>query len=115
MRNNYHNPITSEDSVTKISRSKSRNQIAIVSKIKEKVSSRTFRNTDGMIASISNKSLSIIIRTSRIRSVKLFLLRLEKQTAHPRQKVYFVVCRNDKNDLSKAKRIHEPSLDKSSY
>jgi hypothetical protein len=37
MRNNYHNPSQSEDSVTKISRSKSRNQMAIVIKIKEKV------------------------------------------------------------------------------
>ena len=37
MRNNYHNQQQPEDSVIKISRSKSRNQMSIVNKIKEKV------------------------------------------------------------------------------
>jgi len=34
MRSNYHNPNQSEDSITKISRSKSRNQMVIAYKIK---------------------------------------------------------------------------------
>lgn len=69
MRSNYHNPNQSEDSVTKISRSKSRNQMAIVNKIKEKVLTTSYRKADGMIASISNTSPSTTIRTSLILNV----------------------------------------------
>jgi hypothetical protein len=45
MRNNYHNPNQSEDSVTKISRSKSRNQMAIAYKIREKVGGKNIQES----------------------------------------------------------------------
>lgn len=45
MRANYHNQAQSEDSIIKISRSKSRNQMAIVSKIKEKVGCATIQES----------------------------------------------------------------------
>ena len=78
MRNNYHNPTQSEDSVTKISRSKSRNQMAMASKIKEKVTQTSYRKADGTNASISNKSQSIITKTSLTHSVHLQLSRPQK-------------------------------------
>jgi len=59
MRNNYHNQSQSEDSIIKFSRSKSRNQVAISSKIKEKITQISFRRADGMIDFISNIYLSI--------------------------------------------------------
>ena len=71
MRNNYHNPTQSEDSVTKISRSKSRNQMAMVSKIKEKVTQTSYRKAAGTNAFILNTYLNIIIKTSLIHSVHL--------------------------------------------
>lgn len=115
MRNNYHNPSQSEDSVTKISRSKSRNQMTIANKIKEKVTHDSRRRAAGMNASTSNRSLSITIRTSLTSNVTSHLSRPQKQTPHPQQEVPSRPRRNDRNDLSKAKRIHEASLDKSNH
>ena len=106
MRNNYHNPTQSEDSVTKISRSKSRNQMAMANKIKEKVTHPSSRNADGTNVFIWNIYPSIITRTNLTRSVLIHLSRPQKQIAHPRQKVHLIIFRNDRNDLSKAKRVH---------
>lgn len=113
MRSNYHNPSQSEDSVTKISRSKSRNQVTIANKIKEKVVMRSRRKSDGTNASTSSRSPSTTTRTSRTSSVTLPTRRPQEQVAHSQQKVTSAPSRNDRNDLSKAKRVHEASLDKS--
>ena len=80
MRNNYHNPTQSEDSVTKISRSKSRNQMAIVYKIKEKVSSLRHSRTDGTNGFIWNKYLNITTKTNPIPNVCVTSLRSQEQT-----------------------------------
>lgn len=48
-------------------------------------------------------------------SVLILTIRPQKQTTHTQQKVISQTCRNDRNDLSKAKRLHEPSLDKSNH
>lgn len=61
MRSNNHNPSQSEDSVTKISRSKSRNQMVIYTKIKEKVSIIGCSKVDGMIGFIYSKYQNTII------------------------------------------------------
>jgi len=71
MRNNYHNPTQTEDSVTKISRSKSRNQMVIATKIREKVTDNLRRKAAGTNVSTCNKSPSIITKTSLTRSVNL--------------------------------------------
>ena len=114
MRNNYHNnPNQSEDSITKISRSKSRNQMTIANKIKEKVAPLSHSNAAGTIASTSNRSQSTTTTTSLTPNVTLPTHRSQKQTQITRQKVSPPSSRNDRNDLSKAKRVHEPSLDKS--
>lgn len=113
MRSNYHNANQSEDSVTKISRSKSRNQMAIVNKIKEKVIASSRSKAAGTIASILNTSPSTTTRTSPTPNVMPTTCRSQKQTPHSQQKVPSRTLRNDRNDLSKAKRLHEPSLDKS--
>lgn len=113
MRNNYHNPSQSEDSVTKISRSKSRNQMTIANKIKEKVLPLTCRRADGTSDSTSNRSLSTTFRTSPTSSVPQTTRRPQEQAPHPQQEVPLSPPRNDRNDLSKAKRVHEASLDKS--
>ena len=79
MRSNYHNINNqSEDSVTKISRSKSRNQMNIASKIKGKVPNLSPRNAAGMIGFTFNKYLSIIIRISLTLNVTLYSFRSEK-------------------------------------
>ncbi len=80
MRNNYHNPSQSEDSVTKISRSKSRNQMSISSKIKEKVTEVVFRRADGIKDFILNIYLSITTSTNPIHNVNTLSLRPQKQT-----------------------------------
>ena len=113
MRNNYHNPSQSEDSVTKISRSKSRNQMTIANKIKEKVLLFRCRRVDGTSDSTSNRSPSTTTRTSPTSSVLHSTRRPQEQAPHPQQEVPLSSPRNDRNDLSKAKRVHEASLDKS--
>lgn len=113
MRSNYHNPNQSEDSITKISRSKSRNQMAIAHKIKEKVINSTSRRLAGTNASTSSRSPSTTTTTSPTPNVLFSSPRPQEQTPHPQQKVLSPLPRNDRNDLSKAKRPHEPSLDKS--
>lgn len=70
MRVNYHNPTQSEESVTKISRSKSRNQMAMASKIKEKVEKVQTRKVAGMIGSTSNTSPSITIKMNLTLNVR---------------------------------------------
>ena len=70
MRVNYHNPTQSEESVTKISRSKSRNQMAMASKIKEKVEKVQTRKVAGMIGSTSNTSPSITIKMNLTPNVR---------------------------------------------
>lgn len=79
MRSNYHNPAPSEDSVTKISRSKSRNQMGLALKIKEKVRVIGCSKLDGMIVSICSKFLSTIIITNHIHNVVSLLDRSEEQ------------------------------------
>lgn len=83
MRSNYHNPSQSEDSVTKISRSKSRNQMGAVNKIKEKVIVGLISRVDGIKDFIFSIFLNITIRTSPIFSVQLQLLRSKEQIACP--------------------------------
>ena len=76
MRSNYHNINNinqSEDSVTKISRSKSRNQMVISTKIRDKVSRKIFRKEDGINASTLNRYQSTTTTTNHIRNVRELL------------------------------------------
>jgi hypothetical protein len=78
MRNNYHNPSHSEDSVTKISRSKSRNQMGIVNKIKEKVDLILNSRQVGTNVFISSIYLNTIIKTNRIPNVSAKIFRSQE-------------------------------------
>lgn len=113
MRSNYHNPSQSEDSVTKISRSKSKNQIVISTRIREKVAGIIIRKADGTTGFILNTYRNTIFKISRPPTVTPSISRPQKQTQNPQQEVHHHSPRNDRNDLSKAKRVIEPSLEKS--
>lgn len=65
-RNNYQQ---SEDSVTKISRSKSRNQVSVAAKLREKVLCSSIRKVDGMNVFISITSLNIITKINPTHNV----------------------------------------------
>ena len=76
MRNNYQQ---SEDSVTKISRSKSRNQVNVVAKLREKVDLvKNFRKAVGISVSILTIFLSTIFKTNLIHNVLFHPYRFEK-------------------------------------
>lgn len=73
MRNNYQIE-RSEDSVSKISRSKSKNQVSIVAKLKVKVLPfLILSKANGTIGSISNTFLSTTIKTSHIHNVRFLI------------------------------------------
>lgn len=78
MRNNYHNPSQSEDSVTKISRSKSKNQIVISTRIREKVVPIIIRKADGTKGFICSIYPSITFKISPLPTVLMVVYRFEK-------------------------------------
>ena len=65
-RNNYQQ---SEDSLGKISHSKSKNQVMMAAKLKEKVHVGRYRKVNGMTVFIYNISQSIVIKTNLIHNV----------------------------------------------
>ena len=67
VRNNYRNQ--DDDTLTKISRSKSRNQMSIVTKNREKVVPNSVRKVAGMIGSTSSRFPSTTTTTNHTPNV----------------------------------------------
>ena len=104
MRNNH---LLNEDPLTKIERSKSRNQMSYASKLKEKVPIGISRKPDGMIDFILITSPSTTITMNPSLNVISPLFRPQKQISYSQPQVSLFLPRNDSH---RQKKIPEQSL-----